>query len=266
MRAETIHELLMEAVTDNPAVSVVRKKAQKLINEIREDGNAELADALEKSIKMRMISPDMGTYENYWNYLANSMHPDTATGGGKDMHKLQYKFLVDDCGLKKDDVFLDIGTGSLRGTRNIITYLNKGCFYGMDISEKLISFAKKRVIESEDMKHRDPNFAVDDRFRFSQIFLDVSFDFSFAKSVFTHVYPNSVWDCLVQLRKVISHDGRFYATIFKDNSVKIYRGDVRKMYYNTEWLSETASLAGWKLEEIGETKVGQYMCLFKPIS
>ncbi|MFP4237058.1 MAG: class I SAM-dependent methyltransferase [Desulfonatronovibrio sp.] len=257
-------DLLSEAVAENPATSLVRKKAYQLIDEIRQDGNSELADVLEKNIKIRTANPDMGTYKNYWNHLARIFEPDTATGGGKDMHAKQYSFLVNDCGLKPGDVFLDIGTGSLRGTRDVITYLKAGHFHGMDVSEELISFSKKRVSESIEMYSRQPKFCVDDRFRFSSIFPDTEFDFAFAKSVFTHVYPDAVWDCLVQLRKVISQTGRFYGTIFKNNSINIYKGDVRKMYYNTDWLAETAQLAGWKLEEIGETKVGQYMCLFVP--
>ncbi len=266
MRVETLLDLLLESVTENPNTNLVREKAIKLIQEIREIGNHELADALYKTIKTRMAHPDCGTYKNYWNYLAKEMSPDLATGGGKDMHEQQYIFLVHECGLKNDDYFLDIGTGSLRGSKKIIKYLNEDHFFGMDISEELISFAKKRIENSIDLKHKNPCIKIDDRFRFSKIFLDKKFTFCFAKSVFTHIYPDAVWDCLVQLRKVICSSGVLYATIFKDNSVTIYHGDVQKMHYNTDWLTETANLSGWNFDEIGDTRVGQYMCRFSPIA
>lgn len=264
MKFETLLELIMEAVAENPATSLIRKKTFQLIEELRSDGNTELAEALERNVRIRTANPDMGTYKNYWNHLAQRLEPDEATGGGPDMHHKQYTFLVDDCGLKPGEIFLDIGTGSLRGTRDIITYLETGNFHGMDVSEALISFSQKRVAASPEMSSRRPSFCVDDRFRFSSIFPGKTFDFAFAKSVFTHVYPDAVWDCLTQLRRVISPSGRFFATIFKDNSVQVYRGDVRKMYFNTAWLAETANLSGWTLEEIGNTRVGQYMCLFTP--
>jgi hypothetical protein len=265
VQAETLLDFLLESVTENPNTKLVREKALKLIQEIREAGNHELADALFKCMKPRMTHPDFGTYKNYWNYLAKNMLPDLATGGGKDMHEQQYIFLVHECGLEKNDLFLDIGTGSLRGSKKVITYLEKNHFYGMDISEELISFAKNRVSKNLDLMQKEPYLEIDDRFRFSRAFPGKCFNFCFAKSVFTHIYPDAVWDCLVQLRKVVHNSGKFYATIFKDNNVKVYHGDVQKMYYNTEWLAETADLAGWSFEEIGDTRVGQYMCLFKPI-
>jgi len=265
MRIETFLELLLEAVTENPNINLVREKAIKIVQEIRETGNHELADALDKIMERRMACQDHGTYKNYWNYLAKEMSPDLATGGGKDMHEQQYIYLVHECGLQKDDFFLDIGTGSLRGTKKVITYLEKKHFHGLDISEELICFARNRVANNHDLMQKEPWLEIDDRFRFSKTFPEKCFNFCFAKSVFTHIYPDAVWDCLVQLRKVIHNSGKFYATIFKDNNVKVYHGDVKKMYYNTEWFAETSNLAGWSLEEIGDTRVGQYMCLFKPI-
>jgi SAM-dependent methyltransferase len=98
------------------------------------------------------------------------MLPDLATGGGKDMHEQQYIFLVHECGLEKNDLFLDIGTGSLRGSKKVITYLEKNHFYGMDISEELISFAKNRVSKNLDLMQKEPYLEIDDRFRFSRAF------------------------------------------------------------------------------------------------
>ncbi len=261
------------------------KEVEKLYVELRENGEHELAHLMAeklKNINYNLTSiPEVlihegtadagmplhsGNYADYWDQLTNILPPDEATGQKQpEMHIKQFEFLVNECKLKTDELFLDIGCGSLRGTRLIVSYLNRGCFHGMDVSKKLLAYARQRVEKNPEMAEKEPKFADENRFRFSKIFPGIAYNFAFAKSVMTHLFPESIWDCLVQLRRVIKPEGVFYSTIFKDNKVNVYRGDTRKTWDNTEWLKETAELSGWSLDEIGETRVGQYMCLFRPI-
>lgn len=264
MRKENLREIADQF--EKRLIEVLEKHPDK-ISQFSEMVSTIVADTSAQDKNIDYDSKlNSGNYAEYWNHLARILPPDEATGQGQpDMHIKQYDYLTKECMLRKDDVFLDIGTGSLRGTRLIIPYLNRKCFYGMDVSQNLLEFARKRVAENSSMAEKQPSFACDDRFRFAMIFPGIEFNFAFAKSILTHLYPESVWDCLVQLKRVIKQDGVFYATIFKDNSVKIYRGDTRQIWYNTKWLAETSELSGWRLTEIGETQVGQYMCRFNPV-
>ncbi len=261
MNIETILNIVVASAARQQ--TELKEHCEKFIQELKQDGLITAAGQVEKLIKT--IMDDTAGYAGYWTLLGENRTPDEVTGGGKYMHQKQRDFLINECGLEKHHTFLDIGTGSLRGTRLLIPYLDKGCFYGMDITAELVEYSKQRVATDPELTDKEPTLICDDRFRFSKIFPGVVFDVAFAKSVFTHIYPDGVWDCLVQLRKVIADDGSFYATIFKDNSAGTYKGDVQIMYYNTEWLAETAEMAGWKLTEIGQTRVGQYMCLFEPV-
>jgi SAM-dependent methyltransferase len=231
------------------------------------NGNVEIYDMLVEEGK---ADPRMGLSENhyadYWNLLANTLPPDSATGADpQHMHKRQFKFLVDECKLKTTDYFLDIGVGSLRGTRLIIPYLEEGHFFGMDVASDLIEFSRNRVATTPEFAEKKPRLEIDDRFRVQQLFPDQTFDFVFSKSVLTHLYPGSVWEVLTRVRPVIRPDGVYYATIFKDNDTKVFRGDIGKIWFNTDWLAETAEVCGWKLTEIGKTNIGQYMVRFDPI-
>jgi SAM-dependent methyltransferase len=281
----------LQMVLNIIAVAVSRQQVQlheqinKFLNELRKQGQADLAkkivdlvDSLPNSeIQIADMLIEQGktdhrtglsdnNYADYWNLLAEKLPPDNATGHDpENMHKRQFTYLVDQCGLQPSDYFLDIGVGSLRGTRLIIPYLEEGHFFGMDVAEDLVKASRERVANTPKFAEKKPHLEIDDRFRIGTLFPEQSFDFMFSKSVLTHLYPGSIWEVLTRARPVIRKGGVFYATIFKNNKVNVYHGDIGKIWYNTEWLAETAEVCGWKMTEIGITNIGQYMVRFDPI-
>jgi SAM-dependent methyltransferase len=185
-------------------------------------------------------------------------------------------------GLMPHHVFLDLGCGYLRGTIDLIDYLEDGHFYGLDISQANIQSAKVRA--SRECRHR-PNLTVSDRFHIGQTWPNVRFDFILAASLITHLWPAEVERCLQEVSRVLI--GKFYATIFKDNTVAVYDGwcgscidhktrhsstSMRRWLnrrnlnfcYNTLWMEQTAKRSNLALSEIGSTEIGQFMLEISP--
>lgn len=187
-------------------------------------------------------------------------------------------------GLKPNHVFLDLGCGYLRGTIRLVDYLEEGHFYGIDISEANIQKARARALEL--CKHK-PNLAVASRFEIEEIWPNMRADMIIAASVFTHIFPRDVEECLRRVSRVLR--GKFYATIFKDNTVPVYGGwcgvcaehvddshdsspamrqqnfESLNFCYNTEWMLKAARNCGLRMREIASTEIYQYMLEFSPL-
>jgi hypothetical protein len=178
-------------------------------------------------------------------------------------------------GLIPGHVFLDLGCGWLRGTRPLIDYLDEGNFYGVDISQANIERAKETTMHVT--KHK-PNLAVENGFEIGRTWPDVQFDFILAASLFTHIYPSDLRECLLQVSKVLK--GKFFATIFKDNTLSIYGGwcgscldhsrdhagmsrdatfERLDFCYNSDWICKAGSEFGLSVKEVGLTEIGQFM-------
>jgi SAM-dependent methyltransferase len=183
-------------------------------------------------------------------------------------------------GLQPGHMFLDLGCGWLRGTMALVDFLEQGNFYGADISRASIEKAKKRTMRHT---HHKPNLAVVNGFEVSRIWPKVRFDFILAASLFTHLYPSDLRECLRQVSKVLK--GKFFATIFKDNTLPIYGGwcgscvdhredhtnmsrdvnlEILDFCFNTSWISRAAGEFGLRINEIGPTEIGQFMLEISP--
>lgn len=178
-------------------------------------------------------------------------------------------------GLLPNHVFLDLGCGWLRGTIELIDYLEEGNFYGIDISKANIEKARVRAKQSSE---HIPNLAVAGRFEIKQIWPKVQFDYVLAASLFTHIYPSDLEECLHAISTVLR--GKFYTTIFKDSTVTVSDGwcgtcidhdpdhltmsrrasfERLDFCYNTSWISQVAREHGLRVVEIGPTEIGQFM-------
>jgi SAM-dependent methyltransferase len=216
----------------------------------------------------------LATYLKRWGPLYFSPPEEEAWVG-----KAQPSFLKKQ-GLLPEHVFLDLGCGWLRGTIELIEYLEEGNFYGIDISQANIDKAKERTMQ---MAKHQPNLAVASGFEIGQLWPNIQFDFVLAASVFTHLYPADLRECLRQLSKVLR--GRCFATIFKDNTLPVHGGwcgvcvdhhedhstisrreNLEKLdfCYNTSWISHAAIQFGLRVREIGPTEIGQFMLEISP--
>jgi hypothetical protein len=127
-----------------------------------------------------------------------------------ELGELQFQFLRQN-GLSPEHKLLDIGCGALRGGIPIIEYLDPCNYYGVDLNASLIE-AGKHELNQRGLSSKQSHLLVNDRFEFDRF--GTSFDFAIAQSVFTHLDMNLIIRCLVQTRKVLKADGRFFATFF----------------------------------------------------
>lgn len=138
--------------------------------------------------------------------------------GGKweEMGRLQFDFLVEQ-GLKPESYLLDIGCGSLRGGIHFIRYLQPGHYFGIDMDKALLD-AGRGELKRNNLLHKNPVLVQMGNFDLRS--LNQGFDFALAQSVFTHLPLNSIMRCIVNMEKVLSEGGRFYATFFESRDGK----------------------------------------------
>ena len=134
--------------------------------------------------------------------------------GGKweELGELQFNFMKDN-GLEPHHCLLDIGCGSLRGGVHFIKYLDAGHYYGLEKEEDLIYAGEMFEIPEHGLEDKCPVFINNDNFDMSGA--DVKFDYMIAQSIFTHILPDKIKQCLVEMKKVLAEDGKFYATFHK---------------------------------------------------
>jgi SAM-dependent methyltransferase len=179
----------------------------------------------------------MGDVNPYWRQLsakeiAEGHHRDVVGGMWDEIGRLQLDFLKRR-GLVPEHKFLDVGCGCLRGGIHFIRYLNEGNYYGLDMNLSLID-AGKFELASAGLSERNATLLVNDKFEFWRF--GVEFDFALALSVFTHLFMNHISRCLVEVKRVLKQDGRFYATFFQAphpaylTPIVHYPGDVTTNY------------------------------------
>jgi hypothetical protein len=100
--------------------------------------------------------------------------------------------------------------------------------------------------------------------RFEVALFGVQFDYLLAQSVFTHLFANHIVRCLVEARKVLAPEGRFFATFFlapravhlepivhQPGGITTHY-DCDPFHYSAEEIGAMARLAGLSVEVIGE--------------
>lgn len=143
--------------------------------------------------------------------IAAGQHRKMVGGMWEEIGHLQFDFLKQH-GLLPGHRLLDVGCGCLRGGIHFLRHLNKGNYYGLDINSSLIA-AGRMELASAGLLGKTPNLLVNDKFEFSSF--GVKFDFALGLSVFTHLFMNHIARCLVEAKKVLQPNGRFYATFFQ---------------------------------------------------
>lgn len=134
----------------------------------------------------------------------------------EEVRDWQYEKLIEH-GLEPEDRLLDIGCGVLRGGIPFIRYLNKGNYYGMDISPKVLKIARERI-RKNDMEDKNPTVFRNEDLKFNDSKLrEVEFEYILAQSVFTHLPPGSMVECLSNLDKILSSNGNLLATFHRNH-------------------------------------------------
>jgi SAM-dependent methyltransferase len=132
------------------------------------------------------------------------------------------KLFVSLCGLREDDRVLDIGAGTGRMARPLTTVLKTGTYHGLEIVKESVYWCRLayRNYPNFDFQHADIRNSVYNptgafsaaEYRFP--FADQSFTFVILTSVFTHMLRAEVETYLSELARVLTRDGRVFATFF----------------------------------------------------
>lgn len=136
-------------------------------------------------------------------------------------------YFRDLCGLKEDDVFLDVGCGIGRKAIPLTGYLNsKGRYEGFDIIRQGIDWCRKHISP----EHPNFHFTRVDVYNkyynptgkylakeFVFPYADEIFDFVFLGSVFTHMLPEEVENYLSEISRVMKPKGKCLISYFLIN-------------------------------------------------
>ena len=158
------------------------------------------------------------------NHLRNpAWYQDSVGGLWDQMGALQFDFLVAQ-GLTPSDRMLDVGCGSLRGGKHLISCLDLGNYYGLDLDADLLQVGSK-LVEEEGLADKHPTLLLDDAFRFGRF--GQTFTVALAQSVFTHLPFNVIMRCLTEMEEVLAPGGRFFATYFQNPGPRLSVDGVR---------------------------------------
>lgn len=149
-------------------------------------------------------------------------HREGVGGLWEEIGNLQFDFLVKQ-GLRPDQYFLDIGCGSLRGGVQFIQYLEVGHYYGIDKEPSLVEAGMKVELKRYGLESKAPHLLIIDDFGLSVIPL-IHFNFMLAQSVFTHLGPKQIEECISRVIPRLDSNGYFYATFFESNDKRIHLG------------------------------------------
>ena len=154
--------------------------------------------------------------------------------------QMQFDYLVKH-GLMPADRVLEIGCGNLRAGRLLIGYLDKGSYYGIDISPDIL-FAAQKALADYGLQGKMAILTPVQDLTFS--FLpDDYFTVVNANSVFTHCPLAIIDECLAHVGRIMVPGGIFDFTFYRaeDAEYDVYWED---FYYRTETFLELARKYG----------------------
>jgi SAM-dependent methyltransferase len=125
-------------------------------------------------------------------------------------------------GLEPTDRVLDIGCGVGRMAGPLTTFLSGGNYHGFDVVRPTIESCRRRFasfpefhfdhVDVYNGKYNPKGKVPPSEFRFP--YMDASFDFAFAASVFTHMLREDIERYLHETARVLRPGGRLLATWF----------------------------------------------------
>ena len=123
--------------------------------------------------------------------------------------RFQLDYLISQ-GMEPHHKMLDFGCGAMSAGVHFIAYLDSGCYYGVDVSAKVLEEGIARLKE-RDLWKKEPSlhkFFEDDILKLR----NVSFDFIWAQSVFTHMPPEDIERLVCNLSELMTPNSVFFAT------------------------------------------------------
>jgi len=194
--------------------------------------------------------------------VAEKRHRELVGGLWDEIGTLQFDFLRAN-GLTPQSKLIDIGCGCLRGGVYFVDYLGPGNYFGMDISDELLTAGYEIELRQRGLQDKLPraNLVADGAFQFAKF--PVTFDFGVAVSLFTHLPASHVRQCLAQLAPKMVEGGTLFATFFLvsadhstgpvDHPHGIQSFDHRDPYhFRLEQMEDLCAGLPWRPQVIGD--------------
>lgn len=137
-----------------------------------------------------------------------------------------YETLLD-LGLKPEHTVVDYGCGTLRVGVHVISHLDPGNFWGMDIAEFLLDKGRD-LIGSEVVESKKPNLGVIGP-EFVEKAASTNPDFVYSIAVLIHVHPDEASEFFDNLGQLLAAGGTLYMT------AKCVEGDETVQYAGRSW-------------------------------
>ncbi|HCG6647463.1 TPA: methyltransferase [Vibrio parahaemolyticus] len=143
--------------------------------------------------------------DNYRAYIGPPMQYDF-------MGATQFRLLCT-LGLRSEHKVLDLGCGSLRAGRFLISYLEPDNYHGIEPNEWLIKDAIKEQIGDGMVAIKRPRF--NHNSSFNTAVFDTSFDFIIAQSIFSHTGLDLLSHALANIQLSLNENGLALVTFIK---------------------------------------------------
>jgi cyclopropane fatty-acyl-phospholipid synthase-like methyltransferase len=95
---------------------------------------------------------------------------------------------------------------------HFVPFLEKRHYCGVDLNASLLEAGQRELLATAANIDKQPDLRLTDQFDLAQF--GVQFDYALAFSLFTHLYANHIGRCLVEVKKVLGPEGKFFATFF----------------------------------------------------
>ncbi len=193
-------------------------------------------------------------------------HRQYVGGMWEEIGLLQFNFLKSQ-GIKPTDTFLDIACGALRLGIHLIPYLEKGHYLGIEKEQTLINAGLKRELGESLAEEKEPILICDKDFSFDKFGRRI--DMAIAQSLFTHLSPETIEQCMKNLKPCMNKSSVFYATYFESQSKAVIPSqshDHGYFAYTKSQMLDFGNRMGFDAEYLGDWKHprSQVMVAYRP--
>jgi SAM-dependent methyltransferase len=153
-------------------------------------------------------------------------------------------------GLKPEHKLLDFGCGPLQGGIAFIKYLNKNCYYGVDIRKQQIDNAHKQITKFK-LESKKPTMILSDNFGENEL-KDIKFDYVWASQLLYYFDNKNFMDLLTFISDHLNQEGKFIFDILgPENRDNNYAKENRMIYHNIDKLESMAASANLQKKTLG---------------
>lgn len=186
-----------------------------------------------------------GTYADFYGQRMNRRIKKNPNWGLNLNKEFQLTYLKKH-GLMPNHKFLDFGCGAIAAGRHFISYLDKGMYTGLDVSEAVLDEAKSRI-KSEGLLDKEAQLVHIPAGDIS--LLPAShFDYLLAQSVFTHMPPDEISTLMSKIRNYMNESSTFFFTFVppKDSKDKHKRNKLKDWQHSEEAMKTICNTNGFQ--------------------